>query len=86
AKQAQLLDRKPTGEVVFAVVGEEDEKQQLILPEWLAPESADLPWGFQPFTKNGEPWPSSEVLSAHERLVVVPFKGEYLLYALPPLE
>jgi hypothetical protein len=86
AAKATLLDRKPKGDIAFELVSEEGEKPQLILPEWLAPEEADLPWGFRPVTKKGEPWPGEEVLAAHERLVVVPFAGEYLLYALPPLE
>lgn len=86
AHKATLLDRKAQGEISFELVSEEQETPQLILPEWLAPEDAELPWGFRPVTRQGNPWPSAEVLAAHERLVVVPFKGEYLLYALPPLE
>ncbi|MGC8916800.1 MAG: hypothetical protein ACP5NF_07470 [Thermoanaerobaculum sp.] len=86
AAKATLLDRKPASEIAFELVSEEQETPQLIIPEWLAPEDADLPWGFRPVTRSGESWPALEILQAHERVVLVPFKGEYLLYALPPLE
>lgn len=86
AAGAKLLDRKPASEIHFEVIPEEEETPQLIVPEWLAPDEADLPWGFRPMTATGERWPSLEVLRAHERVVLVPFKGEYLLYSLPPLE
>ncbi|MFZ5804436.1 MAG: hypothetical protein ACOY7U_06250 [Acidobacteriota bacterium] len=86
AAGAKVLDRKPSSEVSFELISEEEETPQLILPEWLAPEEADLPWGFRPVTKDGKPWPDPEVLKAHERVVLVPFKGEYILYSLPPLE
>lgn len=86
AAGARLLDRRATSEIRFELVSEEEEKPQLIIPEWLAPKDADLPWGFRPVTKAGQPWPSPEVLEAHERIVLVPFGGEYLLYALPELE
>ena len=86
AKAASLLERQAATAISFKAVPEEAELQQLVLPEWLAPEGADLPWGFQPVDAKGKVWPSKKVLESHDRLAVVPFGDELLLYALPSLE
>ncbi len=81
---ALLLARRPADEIEFRVVGEEDERPQIIIPEWLAPrEDLDLPWSFRSFTKSGEAWPDDTILAKHARVAIVPFGGELLLYALP---
>ncbi len=86
AAAATLLERQPADRIEFQAVPEEEEQPQLVLPEWLAPEGADLPWGFAPVDRTGARWPRAEVVERHRRLAVVPFGEEYLLYALPPLE
>jgi hypothetical protein len=86
AGEATLLERRPAAEIRFRKVGEDDEKPQLVIPEWLAPGEVDVPWGFRAFDANGKAWPDDAVISAHDRLVLIPFDGELLLYALPQLE
>ena len=85
AAQATLLGRYPAAGITFRKVAEEDERPQLIIPEWLAPEEIDLPWSFRGFDAAGMAWPSDELVDANERLVVLPVKDEFLLYALPAL-
>lgn len=81
---ALLLARRPANEIEFRAVEEEDERPQIIIPEWLAPvEELDLPWSFRSFTKDGEAWPDDAILAEHARVAVVPFGDELLLYALP---
>ncbi len=83
---ALLLARRPAGEIVFRAVNVDDERPQIIIPEWLAPvEELELPWSFRSFTRDGEAWPGDAVLAEHARVAVVPFQGELLLYALPPV-
>ena len=67
-------------------MGEADERPQLVIPEWLAPGEVDVPWGFRAYDTKGKPWPDDDVVLAHDRLVLIPFGGEILLYALPPIE
>ncbi len=86
AGEATLLEKKPVAEIEFRKVSEDDERPQLVIPEWLAPGEVDVPWGFRAFDTKGRPWPGEEVLSAHDRLVIIPFGGDLLLYALPPIE
>ena len=88
AEQAKLLGRRPAAEVSFRRVGEDDERSELVIPEWLAPEGeeVELPMGFRGYDSKGKPWPTDAELSKHERVVVLPVKDELLLYALPPIE
>jgi len=86
AGEATLIETKPTSEVEFRKVGEADERPSLVIPEWLAPGEVDTPWEFRPYDAKGEPWPGEELIEAHDRLVVVPYEGRLLLYALPPIE
>ena len=86
AGEATLLEKRPAAEIQFRKVPEDDEKPQLVIPEWLAPGEVDVPWGFRSYDAKGKPWPGDELVKAHDRLVLIPFGGELLLYALPPLE
>lgn len=85
ASQAQLVERRPADEIEFRTVGEDEERPQLIIPDWLAPEEAELPWSFRSYDLKGEPWPDDGLLATHDRLALVPFAGEMLLYALPAI-
>ena len=86
AGEATLLEKQPAAEVEFRKVAEDDERPQLVIPEWLGPGEVDVPWGFRSFDVKGQPWPPEKVLNAHDRLIMVPFGGDLLLYALPPIE
>ncbi len=86
AAAATLIETKPAAEVALRKVREEDERPSLVVPEWLAPAEAETPWEYRPYDAKGEPWPGEELLGAHDRLVVVPYEGRLLLYALPPIE
>jgi hypothetical protein len=86
AGEATLLERRPAAGIEFRKVSEDDEKPQLVIPEWLAPGEVDVPWGFRGYDAKGKPWPDDKLVLAHDRLVLIPFGGELLLYALPPLE
>lgn len=88
AGQAKLLGRRPASEVTFRRVDEDEERTELIIPEWLAPEGeeVELPMGFRGFDSKGTPWPGDDLLTKHERVVVLPVKTELLLYSLPPIE
>lgn len=84
---ALLLARRPLEEIEFrAVDDEDDERPQIIVPEWLAPvEDLELPWSFRSYTRDGVPWPDDAMLAKHARVAVVPFGDELLLYALPAI-
>jgi hypothetical protein len=84
---AALLARRPLEELEFRLVEEDDERPQLIIPEWLAPsEEIELPWSFRSFTREGSAWPDDAVLDAHERVALVPIAGEVLVFSLPIIE
>jgi len=70
--------------LLFERVHETDERWDLVIPDWLAPDGAEVPFGFRPLiAASRELWPTDKQLDAHGRLVLVPFKGEAHLFALP---
>lgn len=70
--------------VVCRPVPEEAERWDLVVPDWLAPDGAEVPFGFRPFdAESGAPLPDDATLDAHGRVVVVPFGDEILLVAIP---
>ncbi|HUK12470.1 MAG TPA: hypothetical protein VLW17_04135 [Thermoanaerobaculaceae bacterium] len=85
ASEAKVVARRPAAEVEFRQVGEDEERPQLIIPEWLAPAKVELPWSFRSCDGKGDLWPDDRLVAAHERLALIPFGGEMLLYALPAL-
>ncbi len=86
AMAATLVDRQAMDAIVFRAVPEDQERPQVIVPEWLAPRGAELPWGFEAVDATGAVWPPPGTVERHGRLAVVPAAGEYLLYALPAIE
>jgi len=73
-----------TGEgVEFRPVPEDDERWDLVTPDWMAPDGAEVPFGFRSFlTTTGEAWPEDAVLDGHGRVVVVPFGGTTYLFGI----
>jgi hypothetical protein len=70
--------------LLFERIHETDERWDLVIPDWLAPDGAEVPFGFRPLiAATRELWPTDKQLDAHGRLVLVPFKGEAHLFALP---
>jgi hypothetical protein len=68
----------------FRSVAEDQERWDLIVPDWLAPDGAEVPFGFRPvLLGSGRPWPTDEQLDGHGRIVVVPFGGELQMIAIP---
>ncbi len=71
-------------ELAFEVVPEDDERWDLVVPDWLAPDGAEVPFGFRPVVAaTGECWPTDEQLDAHGRIVLVPHGGGAHLFAIP---
>ena len=83
-EQRVELAKVPAEEVAFQIVDEGDERWDLVTPDWLAPESAEVPFGFRPFRGDeGDPWPDDAVLDAHGRVVLVPDGVSLRLYGVP---
>jgi len=82
--QHEDLDARPAGEVVYATVPEDEERWDLVIPDWLAPDGAEVPFGFRAFeVAGGKPWPDDGVLDAHGRVIVVPFADTIHLFGIP---
>ena len=85
--QREDLGTRPAGEVVFETVPEDEERWDLVIPDWLAPDGAEVPFGFRTFEAGGgEPWPGDGALDAHGRVVLVPFEGAVRLFGIPAPE
>lgn len=76
------------GDACFEVVPEDEERWDLIIPDWLAPDGAEVPFGFRVFHREtGDPIPDNATLDAHGRVLAVPFDNRLLLVAIPaPVE
>lgn len=85
--QREELDSRPSADLVFRNVPEDKERWDLVVPDWLAPDGAEVPFGFRSFdTQSGEVWPSNEVLDAHGRVVLVPAGDQILVFGIPAPE
>jgi len=85
--QRQELGSRPSAELVFQSVPEDQERWDLVAPDWLAPDGAEVPFGFRSFdAKSGEVWPANDVLDAHGRVVLVPSGDEILVFGIPAPE
>ena len=85
--QRQELGSRSSAELVFQSVPEDQERWDLVAPDWLAPDGAEVPFGFRSFDpKSGEAWPANEVLDAHGRVVLVPVGDEILVFGIPAPE
>ena len=82
--QKQDLGSKPGGEIEFRAVSEDEERWDLVVPDWLAPDGAEVPFGFRAFeSSGGGVWPANDVLDAHGRVVLVPDADGFRLFGIP---
>jgi hypothetical protein len=82
--QRIVLAMEKAEAVGFRCVPEDQERWDLVVPDWLAPDGAEVPFGFRPaLLESGRPWPTDEQLDGHGRIVVVPSGAELQLYAIP---
>lgn len=73
--------------VRFDAVPEDEERWDLVIPDWLAPDDAEVPFGFRSFdTASGEPVPDNAILDAHGRVIAFPFEGRLIIVAIPAPE
>jgi hypothetical protein len=76
------------GGVEYRTVPEDRERWDLVVPDWLAPDGAEVPFGFRPFdVATGAPLPDDAALDGHGRVIVVPFGDQVSLVGIPaPVE
>ncbi len=80
----QALGSVELGSLGFERVPEEEERWDLVIPDWLAPDGAEVPFGFRSvIASTREAWPSDEQLDRHGRIVLVPHAGTAHLFAIP---
>ena len=77
----------PLNQVRFDVVPEDEERWDLVIPDWLAPDDAEVPFGFRSFdSASGEPVPDNAALDAQGRVIAVPFEDKILFFGIPAPE
>ena len=90
--EAAIAERFPVREVPleqlrFAVVPEDEERWDLVIPDWFAPDGAEVPFGFRSFDDaSGDPVPDNAALDAHGRVVAVPFDNMVHFVGIPAPE
>jgi hypothetical protein len=78
------IDSRPTEGLVFRAVPEDEERWDLVAPDWLAPDGAEVPFGFRSFEADtGKEWPDNETLDLHGRVVLVPFEDRVHAFGIP---
>jgi len=78
------IGSRPIGELVFRVVPEDEERWDLVIPDWLAPDGSEVPFGYRPFdASTDQPWPDNATLDGHGRVVLVPFDGIVHAFGIP---
>ncbi len=83
-QKSELIASEPLEALEFRTVSEEEERWDLVVPDWLAPDGAEVPFGFRPMlVATGSPWPSDVELGAHGRVVLVPYGDTAHLYGIP---
>jgi len=83
-KRRELVAIIHLGSLRFERVPDEGERWDLVIPDWLAPDGAEVPFGFRPLVAaTGEPWPTDEQLDRYGRMIIVPHSGNAYLFAVP---
>jgi len=82
--QRKELGSLPADQLVFRKVEEDQERWDLVCPDWLAPEGVEVPFGFRAYMVEDEAaWPDDALLDSHGRVVVVPDGDSYHLFGIP---
>ncbi len=83
AERSALTD-VPLSQIRFEVVPEDEERWDLVIPDWLAPDGAEVPFGFRGFdVATGDPVPDNATLDEHGRVIAFPFEERLVLVAIP---
>ncbi len=83
-EQRQAIGSMSVADLVFRAVAEDEERWDLVIPDWLAPDGSELPFGFRPFeAASDQAWPDNSVLDLHGRVVLVPFEGKVHAFGIP---
>lgn len=83
AGAAELIAEATLEEIEIRAVPEDEERWDLVAPDWLAPDGAEVPFGFRSFkVATGDPWPSDAQLDRFSRVVLVPIPEGYRLYGV----
>jgi hypothetical protein len=81
----QPLASMALSDLDFRPVPQERERWDLVIPDWLAPDGAEVPFGFRCFVaESGEDWPPDDLLDAHGRVILVPEGEVARLFGVPP--
>jgi hypothetical protein len=73
-----------SSDLVFEIVPEDEERWDYVVPDWLAPDGAEVPFGFRSFVSSaGKPFPDDATLDANGRVIAVPWDDEIRLVAIP---
>ncbi len=83
-EQRKDIGSRPVGGLVFRAVAEDEERWDLVIPDWLAPDGSEVPFGFRTFdAASGEAWPDNAILDLHGRVVLVPLEGTVHAFGIP---
>jgi hypothetical protein len=86
-ERRQALASIDLGSLAFKPVPEHEERWDLVVPDWLAPDGAEVPFGFRPeLVSTGEWWPTDAELDEYGRIVLVPDSSTARLFAIPAPE
>ena len=78
------IGSRPSRELVFRAVAEDEERWDLVIPDWLAPDGCEVPFGFRSFEASSDrAWPDNAVLDEHGRVVLVPFADRVYAFGIP---
>ncbi|MCD4748265.1 MAG: hypothetical protein K8R59_02725 [Thermoanaerobaculales bacterium] len=81
------LDSADLGSLEFGILPEDEERWDLVIPDWLAPEGAEVPFGFRSFRReSGEAFPSNADLDQAGRIILVPDGDVARFFAIPAVE
>jgi hypothetical protein len=85
-EQGEDLGSIAAEQIAFKTVPEDDERWDLVIPDWLAPDQAEVPFGFRSFLASGEAWPDDTLLNTHGRVIMIPEGSELRLVGIPVSE
>ncbi|MGD8440615.1 MAG: hypothetical protein PVG53_08770 [Holophagae bacterium] len=81
------IDERSVTTIEFRAVPEDEERWDLVVPDWHAPDGAEVPFGFRGFdVGSGEPVPDNATLDAHGRVVMFERDGRYTIVGIPAPE